>query len=595
MSMIVYQQSGQLNKDPSKCHNFNVNECQTKLDPQAFNHPYCFWDKKDDICHAACYEYDGDMKTCTNPIVAAKLCILAGALNLLMGLFQLGFIVDFISHPVISGFCSAAAITIATGQIHHLFGIKAQRPFVSDVHDIFANLHTSHWPDVLMSVFCIGLTIFFGKLKSRMQKIKSKTTSQKVFWFIGACGNFMVILIATIIGFIVYKADHTNLNKITNSSTNSSISICMRDGHDGKDCLTLTGIISPNFPQPMIPNHFESNDIGLLAGGTIIVALLGYLESIAIAKAFARDNGYEVDPSQELVAIGAGNLVSGFFQAYPGTGSFSRTAVQATTGSKTPATGIITGSIVLISIQFLTKLMEYIPAAALSSIIIVAVVKMINFHIAVEMWRINKIDVLPWATSFFLCVFMDIEHGVGIGMIVNIAILLFHNARPRHCVLVRDPQSNNYRPIEIGEDNFDPSPIKIIRVGGSLVYTSGGSWKDFVLSQVEKGTTLVVVLDFTRAPLMDFSGVESVVELRADLAAMNIHVLCTSLSTKCAAMLEHAQFWSSTEDRASGTYETLEEATDAATAIASGFRLESMAATGSAESDSLLDPRSINN
>ena len=115
------------------------------------------------------------------------------------------------------------------------------------------------------------------------------------------------------------------------------------------------------------------------------------MESIAIAKAFARQNGYEVQPSQELIAIGFGNIVSGFFSSYPVTGSFSRTAVNSASGVASPASGLVTGAVVLLALQFATKVMEYIPAAALASIIIVSVIKMFNYQIVIKMLKVNPI------------------------------------------------------------------------------------------------------------------------------------------------------------------------------------------------------------
>ena len=173
-------------------------------------------------------------------------------------------------------------------------------------------------------------------------------------------------------------------------NTDDAVTFRINNSAVNKSCLTLTGDIPPGIPTPSIPEGIDDGElIKSLIAPAIVVALIGYLESIAIAKAFARQNGYEVQPSQELIAIGFGNIISGFFSSYPVTGSFSRTAVNSASGVASPASGLVTGAVVLLALQFATKVMEYIPAAALASIIIVSVIKMFNYQIVFKMLKVR--------------------------------------------------------------------------------------------------------------------------------------------------------------------------------------------------------------
>ena len=137
--------------------------------------------------------------------------------------------------------------------------------------------------------------------------------------------------------------------------------------------------------------------------GVFIVAIMSYVESIAIAKGFGRKNNYKVDPGQELIALGTANVISSFFSSYPVTGSFSRTAVNAQSGVMTPAGGIITGILVLIATQFLTPLFEFIPASALAAVIMLAAISMFDTDGVKHAWAVNKMDVIPLALTFFVC------------------------------------------------------------------------------------------------------------------------------------------------------------------------------------------------
>lgn len=569
MSLIVFNSAGQLGGTDVSQHCMttfhNATSCNGYRDSAHPLNTPCGWDEDMSQCTNACALQDpANSKLCTDPTVAAKLALLAGLVNLLMGLFKLGFIVDFISYPVISGFCSAAATTIAMGQVHHLFGISAERPFVLDVGDIARNLPHSQWPDVLMSVFCISLTVAFQRLKAAKEKGTART--DRVLWFIAACGNFMVILFGTIIGLIVaHSTDFEHVGPYHKGNSSGFDGRCNSHNSTQHSCLTLTGNIKQGIP-PYIAPHISGSDITSLLPGIIIVALIGYLESIAIAKAFARSNGYEVDPSQELVAIGSSNIVSSFVQAYPGTGSFSRTAVQSSTGSRTPGTGLVTAIIVLFALQFITAAMAYIPSAALSSIIIVAVLKMFNWKIVVKMWKVSKIDIIPWACSFFLCVFQSIEVGVGTGMAVNLLIMLFHTTRPQHQVLVKDTETQVFRAVEQGLDEPDPS-VTVVRLGGNVYYPSGGTTKDFVMKQVVKGETATMVIDMLSCPVLDFSGVQSILELVDDLQSVDVRAFFCNLSRENTRMLDAAGLWESAGDGAVRC-DTLAEATEAATEAA---------------------------
>lgn len=368
-----------------------------------------------------------------------------------------------------------------------------------------------------------------------------------------------------------------------------------------KSCLTLTGDIPPGIPTPSIPEGIDDGElIKSLIAPAIVVALIGYLESIAIAKAFARQNGYEVQPSQELIAIGFGNIISGFFSSYPVTGSFSRTAVNSASGVASPASGLVTGAVVLLALQFATKVMEYIPAAALASIIIVSVIKMFNYQIVFKMLKVNPIDAIPWAVSFFLCTFKDIKWGVGIGMGVNILIQLYMSARPTHSPLVVDERTLVYRPkTEQDEENeeigniyedvgYTNSKITVMRVGGSLFFSAGNSWKEAVRTQLKKDNSRALVLDYSACAGIDFSGVQAVLECTDDCQKMKVRVYSTGMLPAVHKMLQRAGYWKYGGSAGVESYPMLPDAIASAEAYVMEFGVESASLVDSATP--LLNP-----
>lgn len=348
--------------------------------------------------------------------MAVGLSFVAGCLQVIMGLLRLGFIVDFVSFPVISGFTSSAAISIAFGQVKHIFGLQGvKRDFIDCVSGTFSKL--SQWEpyDFAMGITCIFVLLGMKHLKKRFGDRNS------VAWFVGTARNAIVVVVAGLIGYALLETD--------------TLPACEKSKHNPHynytaHCMTYIGNMTKGLPPPDIPGL---TDFGTLASRCIVVALVGYLESIAIGKAFARQNNYVVDASQELIAIGGSNIVGSFFDAYPATGSFSRTAVNSASGVATPAGGALTGTIVLLAAAFMTQYFYYIPYAALSAVIMSAVITMFEWEVVPEMWRVSKLDLLPLLASFFGCLFYNIEGGMLIAMGLSLLILVvqhFHAPAP---------------------------------------------------------------------------------------------------------------------------------------------------------------------
>ncbi|RKF56167.1 putative sulfate permease C3H7.02 [Golovinomyces cichoracearum] len=324
--------------------------------------------------------------------IAGVLTFLVGLISLVVGMLKMGFVLSFISVPVLSGFVSAAGLLTILSQVSALFGYTASNGTARKIYDIFAKLPKARLYDSLIglgSILILFLTEKFGKRWGKKYKI---------IWIITICRNAILIMIFTIISFLVNK-----------------------DADEPYFAIAKTS--DAEIQLPTLP---PSTLIFKLLKRSIAIFVAMALEHMAIAKTFAQKNKYEIDGSQELVFLGVSNLLNGFFPTIPGGGSFSRSAVNSDSGVKTPFSGIITSGFVLISLYFLTGALYWIPKAALAGVIITAVWSLLlgpsTFY---RYWRISFSDFVTSMIAFWVTLFVSIEIGVALAVLFNFIHVIF--------------------------------------------------------------------------------------------------------------------------------------------------------------------------
>ncbi|XP_068606834.1 sodium-independent sulfate anion transporter [Brachionichthys hirsutus] len=356
------------------------------------------------------------------PHRAALLALLSGLIQAAMALLRLGFLLDFISFPVIKGFTCAAAVTIGFSQVKNILGLQGiPHQFFLVVYYTFSRVPEARLGDVLLGLTCLFLLIMLMVMKMKMnpgsddlpQSVCS-IVARRLCWTVATMRNALVVMAASILAF----------------------SLDTRGYH----VFTITGETTSGLPpfQPPPTTDTTANGTAVsfveivkgFGGGLAVIPLMGLLESIAIAKAFASLNNYRINANQELLAIGVTNIMGSFVSAYPVTGSFGRTAVNSQTGVCTPAGGIIMGSIVLVSLRFLMPAFYYIPKASLAAVIICAVAPMCDLRVLAKMWRISKPDLLPFGVTFLVS-FWEVQYGIIGGVATSGALLLYNMARPQ--------------------------------------------------------------------------------------------------------------------------------------------------------------------
>ncbi|NP_956061.1 sodium-independent sulfate anion transporter [Danio rerio] len=355
-----------------------------------------------------------------DPVFAVVLTLLCGVIQTGMALLRLGFLLDFISYPVIKGFTCAAAVTIGFGQVKNILGLKEiPQQFFLQVYYTFHKIPEARVGDVILGLSCLFFLLILTFMKNSLNSAEDEASflvrsARQLLWSLATIRNALVVIAAAGVAF---SAEVT-----------------------GNHFFSLTGKTAKGLPPFRAPPLSETiangtvitfSDIAKdLGGGLAVIPLMGVLESIAIAKAFGSKNNYRIDANQELFAIGLTNIMGSFVSAYPVTGSFGRTAVNSQTGVCSPAGGIITSVIVLLSLAFLMPLFFYIPKASLAAVIICAVSPMVDFRVPLHIWRVKRLDLLPFLVTFLLS-FWEVQYGIAGGVLVSAFMLLYIMARPK--------------------------------------------------------------------------------------------------------------------------------------------------------------------
>ncbi|XP_058117476.1 sodium-independent sulfate anion transporter-like [Anopheles ziemanni] len=359
---------------------------------------------------------------------AVLLCFLSGLIELLMGLFGLGFLIDFVSGPVSSGFTSAVSLIILSSQVKDLLGIVAKgNTFIEQWSSIIDDIHNTQLGDAVMGFTCIIVLLLmrllprikFGPPEACDQSVMQRIIN-KSLWLIGTARNAIIVIVCGGIGAAFYENGKEPFRMI------------------GDVPSGLPSVQAPPFSVPEVVNatgavvqEYESfgDMLQNLGSMLIVIPLIALLENIAICKAFA--DGKPVDATQELIAIGVSNIANSFVQGYPGTGALSRGAVNNASGVRTPFGGLYTGLLVIFALLFFTPYFFYIPRAALAAIIIAAVIFMIEVRVVKPMWRSKKTDLIPGLATFVACLALPLEYGILVGIGLNILFILYHAARPK--------------------------------------------------------------------------------------------------------------------------------------------------------------------
>ncbi|KAF2855891.1 sulfate permease [Plenodomus tracheiphilus IPT5] len=386
----------------------------------------------------------------TPQAIASAVAMSVGIYSMAIGLLKLGFLLEFISVPVLSGFISAAAIVIMLGQIPSLFGITVPTGTAKIIHDLFAKIPQYDGPTAGVGLGGILMLYLMQKMGQRWGK------KSKVIWLLALGRSAVVLILFTGISYAVNK------------------------DRDDDPVFALSKVKSDGIATPRMP---DSTLIGKVFPRAIAPFIAAALEHLAIAKAFGRKNEYVTDPAQELVYLGFTNFFNSFFSSMSVGGAMSRTAVNSESGVKSPAYGIIAGSVVILSIFKLSPALYWIPKATLAAIIVTAV-----WHIVIPpkvfygYWRTSLVDFTTAMLAFWLTLFVSSEVGigtaVGFNIVYHLLFMAFHRVRRVTSITI----SSNTRP---AGSHAIPLDTQVFRIHQSMLFYNAYRIKSQCLDQIQ--------------------------------------------------------------------------------------------------------------
>ncbi len=345
----------------------------------------------------------------SSPVIATALAFICGFIVLGIGLLRLGWIIEFIPQPAVSGFMTGSAISIAAGQVPGLFGIQKRFNTRDATYKVIINTLKNLKFSTLDAAFGVTALVTLYGIKWGLAWAGNRYTRfRRAAFFLTAFRHAFVIIIFTIAAW--RTVIHLPVKKYP---------------------ITVLGTV-PRGLQHVGQPYISMELLSALGSKIPVATIILVLEHIAIAKSFGRINGYKINPNQELIAIGVNNTLGTLFSAYPSTGSFSRSALKSKSGVRTPAAGIPTGIVVIIALYALTSAFYYIPNAALSALIIHAVADLVaSPKQSYGFWRVSPLEYIIWLAAVLTSIFSSIENGIYASVGASVVLLLFRIARPR--------------------------------------------------------------------------------------------------------------------------------------------------------------------
>lgn len=415
---------------------------------------------------------------------AILLAIMVGIFQLFLGLFRLGVLVDFLSHPVVVGFTNAGAIIIGTSQLSKLFGVtveKAPHHYETVYNIILEATENTHLITFAFSVLSIAIIWAIKKYQPRLP------------------GVLIAVVVSTLLSWVIGFEE--------------------RGG-------SIVGAIPAGLPSMTIP-VFDWEVIKQLISSTIVISLIGFMEAISIAKAMAARTRQRLDANQELVGQGLSNIVSGLFGGYAVSGSFSRSAVNIEAGAVTGFSSIVTGAVVGITLLFLTPLLYHLPQATLAAVIIMAVINLIKIEPIKHAWKAEKHDGIVAVVTFVLTLVMapHLENGIIIGVILAMALFIYRTMRPRIAIVSRF-HDGTFRDVSVHPELDQCKKILMFRFDMSLYYANAGYFETKVLEMVADNPDIeYLILDAEGINTLDATGEEVLLHLSERLQKTGITII----------------------------------------------------------------------
>ncbi|MEK9608590.1 MAG: solute carrier family 26 protein [Flavobacteriaceae bacterium] len=391
--------------------------------------------------------------------LAIFLAFFMGVIQVFLGLIKFGFLVNFLSKPVINGFTSAAAIIIGLSQLNHMLGVEISQgnvlqALMQSIWEVRTEIHLLTLMITLGSIFLIfGIKRFSKKIPVAL----------------------VVVILTTLL------TSQLNWNEMG---------------------LSIVGSIPSGLPAFNF-QWIAVEDIYPLFPMALTLSLIAFLEAISIAKAIeVKENKETVDPNQELIALGAANVFGSFFQSYPTTGGFSRTAVNHESGAQTGVAAIISAAVVGLTLVFFSSWFYYLPKPVLGAIILTAVINLVDLKYPYQLWSSHREEFFILLFTFLVTLFMGIMEGILLGTLASLSLMVYRSSQPHIAILGRIKGTKHYRNIHRFTEEVETFPgVLILRFDGQLFFGNHSYFKKQIVDLIGRETKKIRYLVIDASPI----------------------------------------------------------------------------------------------
>ncbi len=426
-------------------------------------------------------------------LAALWLALLSGGFMLALGLLRLGFLANFLSHSVVSGFITAAGILIALSQVQHLLGLRSSGKTLLEVlPKLVAALPELHLTTTALSAGVLAFLFWARRgLRPALRRLGLPETVAE-----GAQRSVLLLAVSgtTLVSWTLGLAEQG---------------------------VRVVGSIPAGWPAFSLP-AFDIDFVRVLVVPAALIALVGMAESLSVAQTLAARRRQSIDPNRELIALGFANLGAGVTQAMPVTGGLSRSIVNFEAGARTPAAGLMTAALIGLGLLILTPALYHLPLATLAAIIVVAVSSLIDFRALPRAWALNRTDGAAMAATILATLLLGVEEGLAAGVALALILHLFRSARPHVAEVGQVPGTTHFRNVERYEVVTTPEVLSL-RVDESLFFPNARWLESLIQSKVaQRPQVKHVVLMCAAVNDIDASAIESLALIAEKLHASGV-------------------------------------------------------------------------
>ena len=446
-------------------------------------------------------------------IAAITLAFMSGVMLTLMGLLRLGFLANFLSHPVIAGFITASGILIATSQLKHILGVTAHG---HTLPELLTSLVT-HLPETNLYTLSLGaaaLAFLFWTRKGLKPLLLKLGVGPRLADVLTKAGPVAAVAATTL---SAYAFDLANKG------------------------VAIVGTVPTGLP-PLSAPSFSPDLWSQLFLAALLISIIGFVESVSVAQTLAAKRRQRIDPDQELIGLGTSNIASAISGGYPVTGGFARSVVNFDAGAQTPAAGAFTAIGIAGAALFLTPLLFFLPKATLAATIIVAVLSLVDLSILRHAWGYSRVDFAAVATTVALTLGLGVEVGVSAGVILSIALHLYKTSRPHVAEVGLVPGTQHFRNILRHKVKTAPQLVTL-RIDESLYFANARFLEDYVYDRVVCDQPITdVVLMASAVNEIDMSALESLEAINTRLKELNIRLHFSEVKGPVMDRLKRSHF-----------------------------------------------------